>query len=461
MECHNTSPWFIIDHMPRLFSLLVIAALTGSFLGFSPFQTRPGSETPGAQNGYSYAPGILIVGLASAGKNFQIAALEQSLQAQQVAALSQIDAIILHVPPGQEQQAASLAKQNPAVAFAEPDYIITADSGSSSGRIPDDPFYDQQWSLQKIGVSIAWEVTTGLPDVLIAVVDSGVQLDHPDLADKIWTNPGEIPGNQLDDDGKGKVDDVHGWHFYHQDTNLGFVPAEDANVSDDFGHGTHVAGIVAASTNNQTGISGISWNSRIMPVKVLDQYGSGFYSDIAAGIIYAADNGAKIINLSLGGVQPSELLRSAVDYAHNHGALVIAAAGNSGAAVLYPAAYDPALAVAATDKNDQRPAFSNFGPQVDLAAPGTNIYSTWYRSNYFTKSGTSMATPHVAGVAALLWSYNPSLTADEIARILMHSAVDIEPAGVDIYTGWGRLSAARAVDYLVRSTMFLPVISRH
>jgi len=447
--------------MPRLLNWLVILALTGGLLGFSPSQIHRRSEAPKEQNDYHYAPGILIVGLTSAGKATSVASLEQTLQAQQVAALPEINAIILRVPPGHEQQAVLLAKQNPLVAFAEPDYAITADSASSPDDLPDDPSFDQQWSLLQIGLPDAWEVTTGSPDILIAIVDSGIQLDHPDLADKIWTNPGEIPGNHLDDDGNGKVDDLHGWRYYHQYTNLGFVPAEDANVRDDFGHGTHVAGIAAASTNNQIGISGISWGSHILPVKVLDEWGSGWYSDIAAGIIYAADNGAQIINLSLGGEQPSDLLSSAVDYAHNHGALVIAATGNSGEAVLYPAAYDPVLAVSATDENDLRPAFSNFGPQVDLAAPGTNIYSTWYRTNYLTKSGTSMATPHVSGAAALLWSLKPNLDADAIANALMHSSLDIEPAGVDDFTGWGRLSAKMAVDYLIRTEIFLPVISKH
>ena len=189
----------------------------------------------------------------------------------------------------------------------------------------------------------------------------------------------------------------------------------------------------------------MAWEAQILPVKVLDEYGNGWYSDIAAGMIYAADNGAQIIDLSLGGEAESELLRSAVDYARSRGALVIAAAGNGNMPVLYPAAYVPVLAVAATDENDLRPAFSNFGPQVDLAASGTNIYSTWYRSNYFTKSGTSMAAPHVSGAAALLWSRYPALTADDIADVLIHSAADIDPTGKDDYTGWGRLSAHRAI----------------
>jgi subtilisin family serine protease len=447
----------MVNTVQRILTWLVIVVLAAGTV-----QTRSFSSP------MQYASGVLLVGLAQKGNSLAVAGLEKALQARQVGALPQVNALVLQVPPGQERQAVLLARQQPGVAFAELDYAVSVDGAAAQtiptarvdnpshsniarslanepSRIPNDPYFHQQWSFSQIGAPMIWHYTTGSPDILIAIVDSGIQLDHPDLVDKIWTNPGEIPGNHLDDDGNGKVDDLHGWHFYHLYTGSGFVPAEDANVSDDFGHGTHVAGIAAAATDNSVGIAGLAWGTRILPVKVLDEYGSGWYSDIAAGIIYAADNGAKIINLSLGGESDSLLLHSAVDYARNRGALVVAAAGNNSGPVYFPAAYDPVLAVAATDENDQRPAFSNYGPQVDLAAPGTNIYSTWYRSNYFSKSGTSMATPHVSGVAALLWSRNPNLTADEITDILIHSTVDIEPAGKDDYTGWGRLSANRAI----------------
>ena len=188
-----------------------------------------------------------------------------------------------------------------------------------------------------------------------------------------------------------------------------------------------------------------------MPVKVLDEYGSGWYSDVAAGIVYAADHGAKIINVSLGGSALSQTLCDAVAYAsRTTGALVVAAAGNTGGSVLYPAACDHVLAVAATDLEDQRPYFSNFGPQIDLAAPGVNIYSTWYQtglqvSGYFTKTGTSMASPQVAGVAALVWSRWPAWTPDQVAQRLLDTAVDLGEPGWDAYTGWGRLDAAAAV----------------
>ncbi len=434
----------------------LVAAVLAWPTGLPISRRSPSTPSPSPR----YATGIVLVGLAPGRYRAALAGLEKELGARLVAALPQVNAAILQAPPGKELHTASLARQNPAVVFAEPDYAVSADEAqmlrpapasrpqSFPVQIPNDPFFNQQWSLTKIGAPFVWNHTTGSANVLVAIVDSGVQISHPDLADKIWTNPGEIPGNLADDDGNGKVDDLHGWHFYHRWTSTGYEPAEDANPNDDFGHGTHVAGIAAAKTNNQAGIAGLSWEGRILPVKVLDEYGNGWYSDIAAGIIYATDNAAQIINLSLGGESPSELLLSAVEYAHSHGALVIAAAGNTGGAVYYPAAYDSVIAVAATDQNDERPFFSNFGPQIDLAAPGKDIYSTWYLTNYFTKSGTSMAAPHVSGVAALLWSRQPDLTAAQVAQALMESAVDVGAPGKDEYTGWGRLSANRAFGLL-------------
>jgi subtilisin family serine protease len=348
-------------------------------------------------------------------------------------------------------------RHDPRVAFAELDYAVhavdvrpsTFDIRHSGVITPNDPEWSKQWNLKRIQLPEAWNVVTGTPDVVIAVLDTGVQLEHEDLASQVWTNPGEISGNDLDDDGNGKVDDVHGWHFFHRWEGGAYIPDEDANVRDDNGHGTHVSGIATAAANNGVGIAGIAWGARIMPVKVLNEFGDGFLSDTAAGLIYAADNGARIINLSLGTLASSTTLIEAVDYARQHGALVIAATGNDGLPMLrYPAAYDPVLAVAATDENDQWATFSNYGPQVDLAAPGTNIYSTWCRQDlylkscsgdyYFAKSGTSMAAPHVSGIAALIWSLRPELSSSQVISRLLETADDTGSPGPDPYTGWGR-----------------------
>ena len=355
--------------------------------------------------------------------------------------ISRLGVVSLAVRAGHEMATIADLRRRPDVAFAELDYLAQA------AELPDDPAWGQQWSLADIGLPAAWNVTTGSTDIVIALVDSGIYLGHPDLASKLWVNGDEIPGNWIDDDANGQVDDVNGWHFYQQWTPSGYVPAGNADLRDDFGHGTHVAGIAAAAANNGIGIAGIAWGARVMPVKVLDQYGNGWYSDIAAGIIYAADSGAKIINLSLGGAAASQTLCEAAAYAQQRGALVVAATGNAGAAVFYPAACAGVLAVAATDRADQRAGFSNFGPQVDLAAPGVEIYSTWpWLDGYFIKSGTSMAAPHVAGVAALVWSRWPEWTNVAVSRQITETTVDVAAVGWDPYTGWGRLDAAAAVD---------------
>jgi thermitase len=386
-----------------------------------------------------YAPGVVLVGFHTLGA-YDLDSLPHVVATMPAIALCQ-----LRVPVGEEQAAIARLRADPRVAFAELDYAVHA----TDGDIPDDPGYDRQWALRAIGAPAAWSVVTGTADVIIAVVDSGITLNHPDLAAKIWTNPGELPANGRDDDGNGKVDDVQGWHFYHFRTSAGYVPAEDALVMDDFGHGTHVAGTAAAATNNGLGIAGVSWGARLMAVKVLDAYGTGWYSDVAAGIIYAADNGAKIINLSLGGASASDTLCAAAAYAWRKGCLVVAATGNSGGPVYYPAACEHVLAVAAIDRADQRPSFSNAGLQVDLAAPGVDLYSTWpWQGGYFTKTGTSVAVPLVSGVAALVESRWPALSADAVALQITRTAVDIAGPGWDAYTGWGKLDAGRAVAVL-------------
>lgn len=261
---------------------------------------------------------------------------------------------------------AALSK-NPSVDFAEPNFIGHAD------MTPNDPSWSSQWGPQKVSAPSAWDVTQGSSSVIIAVVDTGVDLNHPDLASKIVT----------------------GYDY----VNL------DSTPQDDNGHGTHVAGIAAAVTNNSTGIAGMCPNCKIMPVKVLNSSGSGTYANIASGIRYAADHGAKVINMSLGGTSGSTSLSDAVNYANSKGVLQACAAGNSNtSAASYPAYYSACVAVAATDSSDYRASFSNYGSWVDTSAPGVSIYATYWNDTYKSLSGTSMATPHVAGLAGLLFS---------------------------------------------------------
>nr|MBC7244631.1 peptidase S8 [Chloroflexota bacterium] len=363
-------------------------------------------------------------------------------QIRMLAQIPQLGVMLWQVPAGAEKSIVTQLQLDPFVQYAEPNYQAHA------LEVPNDEQWPYQWALPKIGAPQAWDIAH-CQGTIIAVLDTGVHLEHPDLRNILWQNPGEIPDNGIDDDGNGKVDDVHGWHFY-QNCNIGIcIPAENRIIQDDNGHGTHVTGIAAAETNNAIGIAGVSWGARVMTVKVLDQHGDGYYYDIAAGIVYAVDNGAQIINLSLGGDESSFVLREAVRYAYERGVLLVAASGNNGGSVLYPAAYPEVMAVAATNSYDQRLSFSCYGPEVDIAAPGEAILSTWLPPySYYYKRGTSMAAAHVSGAAALLWSWRPDFTNVQIKQRLETQADDVNSdlyPGFDPYIGWGRLNLYRAL----------------
>jgi parallel beta-helix repeat protein len=292
--------------------------------------------------------------------------------------------------------------------------------------VPNDPEWPKQWGPAKIEAEYAWNITIGNPSVLVAVVDTGIDRSHPDLAANY------VP---------------LGYDWINN----------EPNPVDDNGHGTHVAGIIAAVINNGIGIAGLA-QVRIMAEKVMDASGSGSTSDVAHGIVHAVDQGAKIINLSLGSNVRSELLHEAVKYAHDHGALVVAAAGNDATnAKSYPAAYDEVVAVAATDQHDREASFSNWGDWIKLSAPGVGIYSTMptyhvtlndygYAMNYDYLSGTSMACPCAVGVAALIWSEFPNMTRDQVWAQLQCCADDLGAPGFDVYYGYGRINARRSVE---------------
>ena len=284
---------------------------------------------------------------------------------------------------------------------------------------PNDPSFTQQWALNNTGQTggtpdadidapEAWDTTTGSSDIVLAVVDTGVDSNHKDL--------------------KGKV--MKGYDFVNN----------DSDPMDDHGHGTHVAGIAAAKSNDGIGIAGVCWECRVMPVKVLTSGGWGYWEWIAQGIVYAAFNGADVINLSLGGSTDSKVLHDAVKDARNAGVAVIAATGNSHSTpVLYPARYSETIAVAATDHNDERASFSSYGPEVDIAAPGVSILSSLPGDKYAKWSGTSMATPHVTGAAGILLSVS-KVSPEELRNCLRESADDKGTPGWDEYYGAGRLN---------------------
>ncbi|MFB2897119.1 S8 family peptidase [Aerosakkonemataceae cyanobacterium BLCC-F50] len=301
---------------------------------------------------------------------------------------------------GLANSAAAVASATGKAAFAE-----VANLGGNS------------WNLDAIKAPETWSKGYTGQGIVVAVVDSGVDYKHSDLDGNIWVNTKEIAGNGKDDDGNGYIDDVRGWDFVNSDN----------DPMDLQGHGTHVAGTIAAE-NNGFGVTGVAPNAKIMPVRVLDASGNGSVLDVAAGIRYAADNGAKVINLSLGTDISNPAQASAIKYAAEKGAIVVSAAGNSSQLQPgFPARYAThfGIAVGAVNKNNQMATFSDLAGKLPLDyvdAPGVGIYSTFLGNSYKSMSGTSMASPHIAGVAALVLSANPNLTPVQVERILTKTA---------------------------------------
>lgn len=320
------------------------------------------------------------------------------------------------------------------VEFVEPDYIHSTEGEFSAALATGDPNAGQQFALDVVEAAGAWQVNAGSKSVVVAVIDTGVQLDHPDLEQQIWNNTAETM-NGIDDDGNGRIDDLVGWNFV-SDTN---------NPSDDDNHGTHVAGIVAAIRGNNVGIAGAA-NVSIMPIKVLGADGTGPSSGIVEGIRYAMNNGATVINMSLTSPEPSQAIQDACNEAAQRDIVIVGAAGNHQLNTLeFPAGFDSVIAVGATDINDQLADFTNVGPGIEIVAPGVGILSTVRGSNYDVMDGTSMASPLVAGIAALIRSAEPNLTAEQVRGRLTATADDLGDSGYDTLFGHGRLNARRAL----------------
>jgi hypothetical protein len=316
--------------------------------------------------------------------------------------------------------------------------------------IPNDPSYPNQWGLIKINCPAAWDRTTGSTNVVVAVIDTGIDLDHPELAALL------VQGWDMVDLGP-NPSPPPGFHFE------GDFMGRDNEPQDEVGHGTHVAGTIACASNNATGVAGVTWNCRLMPVKVLtrivnnananDVRGIGSAADIAAGIRYAVDHGARVLNLSLGGTTNTQVERDAIAYAISRGAVVVAAMGNGfllGNPTSFPAAYPNVVAVGAINSADQRATFSQTGPHIDVTAPGVGVLSTVWDNGFTTMNGTSMASPHVAGVAALILSCNSSLTGVQVADIIRQTARPLrdnpaDPVPNDNY-GFGCVDAKAAID---------------
>ncbi|RED65737.1 S8 family peptidase [Cohnella lupini] len=303
--------------------------------------------------------------------------------------------------------------------FVEPHYLYLTNSRIESADnetiVPNDTLYSEyQWNLPEIATANGWAITKGSKEVVVAVLDTGVQMDHPDLKGRL------VKGTNIVDPSQPPDDDV--------------------------GHGTHVAGIIAAEINNNEGVAGMTWFTKIMPVKVLDSSGAGSTYSVAEGIIWAADHGAQVINMSLGNYAEADFLHDALKYAYDRGIVIVAASGNDSTdRPGYPAAYDEVIGVSATDPDESRAEYSNFGDYIDVAAPGTSIPSTYPGSRYAALSGTSMASPHVAALASLVRSANPDLSNAEVMDLLRSTAKDLGPSGKDNDYGYGQIDVKSAL----------------
>lgn len=305
---------------------------------------------------------------------------------------------------------------------------------------PNDPSYGTQWHLAKIQADLAWNVSTGSSSIVVATVDNAVDINHTDITASKWVNSGEIPNNNVDDDGNGYVDDINGYDVADNDNN-------PTPPSSSFSHGTHVAGITGATTNNNTGIASIGFGIRVMGVKATKNSGSALsITDGYAGITYAAAAGAHVINLSWGGSSYSATAQSVINGAYNAGAICVAAAGNNGdIEPHYPAAYDHVISVGNTTNTDAKSSTSSYGGWVDVSAPGTSIYSTYPFNTYQTISGTSMASPLVAGLVGLMLSHNSNLNMTDVENCL-YSTCDPVTGSNSQWMGAGRINAFKAMN---------------
>ncbi|PEN92653.1 alkaline serine protease [Bacillus cereus] len=379
----------------------VFTSLFVFIFSFFPFTSAPKADTKQTD----YVPNQLIVKFKDSPSLKSIQNFHKSVGTTVLSKDDTLGFEVIQFDKGTVQEKMKAYKNNPDVEYVEPNYYFHA------LWTPNDSSFKQQYGLVRIQAPQAWDTQRSDASVKIAIVDTGVQGSHPDLTSKV----------------------IYGHDYVDND-----------NISDDGnGHGTHCAGIAAALTNNKIGIAGVAPQASIYAVRVLNNQGSGTLDNVAKGIKEAADSGAKVISLSLGAPNGGTALEQAIQYAWNKGVVIVAAAGNAGnTAPNYPAYYTNVISVASTDSNDKKSTFSTYGTWVDVAAPGSNIYSTYKDNSYQTLSGTSMATPHVAGLAALL--AKKGYTNTQIRQIIEKSADKI--TGTGIYWKNGRINANKAVN---------------
>ncbi len=354
----------------------------------------------------SWVSNELLVGFRPGISDRQAENLYRAHGAQKIEDLAKINVHRIRVPAQALEAVENALSRRPEVKFVERNYRLSPDF------IPSDPLYPSQWHLPKVSADLAWEISQGAPSVVVAILDSGVDPTHPDLATKL----------------------VAGYNFYNNNT----------NTSDVYGHGTKVAGTAAAICNNAAGVASPACQNRIMPIRVTDTTGAGYVSAIANGLTWAVDHGAKVMNLSFAGVAGISTITNAAQYVVNHGGVVVAAAGNCGCFDSTP--QNPyMISVSATDSSDSLASFSSQGNYVDVAAPGVGIYTTTSGGGYGAPSGTSFSSPLTAGVVALIMSVNPGLKPAEVESLLEANADNLGLPGYDTAYGHGRINAYRAV----------------
>jgi len=436
---------------PFLLAAALASALVAAAIASAANNGRHTARAPAA------VPGSIIVGFKSHVTAKGQAGVLNAVGARAQKHFAQIDSTVVSVTPADTTWTIHTLEQDPRVAYAEPNFIVHA------ADTPNDPSFSQEWGLNNTGQQVnfttgtpdadidapeAWSVSHGSPDVTVAVIDTGVDLAHPDLAQNIWINQGEncagCRTNGIDDDGDGYVDDWRGWDFVNHDN----------DPTDDNGHGTHVSGTIAAAGNNGIGTTGVTWNSKIMPLKFLDSQGSGSTEDAISAILYARAQGVPILNNSWGGGDFSQALQDAIELTDQSGELFVAAAGNdftnTDQEPFWPSSYDTPniVSVGASDQFDRKAWFSNYGVRtVDLSAPGTNIYSTWKGSTYRFADGTSMASPHVSGAAALVKAVFPNASGVGLKALLLRT---VDP--ITALAGASRTAGRLNVDHAVRCT---------
>jgi len=395
------------------------ACLAWTSLGQPAFAQagRRGAGSSGAAESPT-VPNELLVGMHGGVGRARAQAIYTAAGASIADEFPQINVHVIRVPAAARDAVERAFSHHPEVKFVEKNVL------AQGGYVPNDPSYTSQWHLPKIAAPTGWDISQGNAQVVVAVIDSGVAPTHPDLASKL------LPG-------------------YSFLTNT-------LDTSDVRGHGTAVAGTAAALGGNLTGVAGLALQNPVLPLVVLDSTNYASYANIASAIMYAADQGAKVMNVSIGGSSYSATLQSAVDYAWNKGAVIVACAMNNASSTpMYPAALERVVAVSATDTYDKLASFSNYGPWIDLAAPGTNILTTTSNGGYGAWNGTSFASPLVAGLAALVFSVNPALSNTQVVDLMRQNADDLGTVGYDPQFGYGRVNVSRT---LVAAQTATPVV---